>query len=234
MVVRKGEKANLKDLPALAKIRVEQISEGYIRLAAEGISPVEHQRVTTGANSTVSLILDKIEVQDQGDEIADWISAVVGETVRLVVAASTFKRNLPMHTLKLAHEKPQEGFKDVSPVMVVNDATLRDLNNRLTEAVPVQRFRPNIVVSGLEAYAEDKLSQMTHKQIDFTHVSPCERCVIVNQDHESGVTQGNDPLNTLSSYRRIEDKYDSGIVFGNYFNTQGDGLVKIGDELTFS
>jgi uncharacterized protein len=234
MVVRGGEKVNQKELPALAKICVEQFSPGHIRLTSEGVASIEHRRMTTGANSTVTFILDKVEVQDQGDDIADWISVIVGETVRLVVATDTFKRNLPIDPLKLAHDIPQEGFKDVSPVMIVNESTLEVLNSKLPEAVPVERFRPNVVVSGLEAYAEDELNQLAHEQFEFNYVSPCERCVIVNQDHESGETHGNDPLKTLSNYRRIEDKYDSGIVFGSYFNVRGDGLVKIGDELVFS
>ena len=234
MVARGQEKLNLKDLPALAKIRVEQIALGHIRLSADGAQPIEHHKVTAGESSTVTLILDKIEVVDQGDKVAGWISDVVGETVRLVSALEPFNRNFPIEPLALAHDKPQEGFKDVSPIMVVNGATLDDLNSKLSEPVPVQRFRPNIVVSGLDAYDEDSLSQMSHPQVEFSHVSPCERCVIVNTDHELGIINGKDPLNTLSKYRRIENKYDSGIVFGNYFNTEGNGLVKVGDELEVS
>jgi uncharacterized protein YcbX len=225
---------NLKALPVLAKIRVEQSSPEHLRLSAEGTSSIDHHKLESGEHSKVTLILDKIEVVDQGDEIANWISKVVGEPVRLMFAMKPFERHFPIEPLELAHGKSQEGFKDVSPVMVVNGATLKDLNNKLSAPVPVQRFRPNIVVSGLAAYDEDSVRQLSHAQIKFSHVSPCERCVIVNTDHEQGVITGKDPLNTLSKYRRIENKYDSGIVFGNYFNTEGNGVVKIGDELEVS
>ena len=234
MVVRDQKNVNLKDLPGLAKVSVEQISPGHIRLAANGVPPIEHRKMQAGVSSTVTLILDNVEVWDQGDEIAGWISSVVGEAVRLVAAPNAFVRNFPVEQLELAHQKLQQGFKDVSPVMIVNAATLEDLNSKLPEPIPVQRFRPNIVVSGLDPYAEDNVNILSHSQIKFTHVSPCERCVVINIDHELGVIKGKDPLNTLGKYRRIENKYSSGIVFGNYFNTQGDGRVKIGDEFVVS
>ena len=234
MVIRGEKKVNLKNLPGLAKIGIEQIAPGHIRLLADDAPYLEHQKVTTGASSSVTFILDNVDVIDQGDEVANWISNVVGEPVRLVTTTNSFKRNFPIDALKSAHNRLQKGFKDVSPVMVINGATFDDLNSKLSESVPVQRFRPNIVVRGLEAFDEDKGGNFTHAQVEFSHVSPCERCVIVNTDHEQGVVNGKDPLNTLSKYRRIEDKYDSGIVFGNYFNIEGNGLVKIGDELVLS
>jgi len=231
MVVRDRKKVNLKDLPALARVCIGIIGDGLFKLSAMGVDDIEHRRVDRGDSGVVSFLFDNVEVIDQGDKIGKWISGVVGESVKLVALPRPFKRNLDVPALKKAHDKSQNSFVDVSPVMIVNRTTLEDLNSRISEPVSVQRFRPNIVVTGLAAFEEDRITRLLGSQLEFDHVSPCERCTIVNTDHEAGLISGKDPLNRLSKYRRIPNGYDSGILFGNYFNVLHAGALKIGDVL---
>lgn len=234
MVVRDQKKVNLKDLPGLARISIDNIGDGLFQLSAAGFDDIEHKKVSEGDPGVANFLFDHVEVIDQGDRIGKWISEVVSESVRLVALPGPFKRNLDVPLLEKAHGKSQNSFVDVSPVMIVNQATLEDLNSKIFEPVSIQRFRPNIVVGGLAAYDEDKVTGLRSEQLEFDHVSPCERCTIVNTDHETGLTGSKDPLNMLSKYRRISGGYDSGILFGDYFNVLGAGTLKVGDILTVS
>ena len=175
MVVKDKRKMNLKDLPALAKITVERGDSGQLMLCAKGFDAIAHHRILQGDTGSVGFLFDTVDVVDQGDEIAQWLSRVVRESVRLVAIEKAFNRNLPGTALETVQGNPQHNFVDVAPVMVVNEATLNDLNSRISRPVPVQRFRPNIVVGGLEAYAEDDISSMQGAEFSFTLVSPCER-----------------------------------------------------------
>ncbi|MCZ6503527.1 MAG: MOSC domain-containing protein, partial [Gammaproteobacteria bacterium] len=93
----------------------------------------------------------------------------------------------------------------------------------------VQRFRPNIVVGGLEAYAEDDIISIQDEAFTFTHISACERCVIINMDHETGEINSKAPLKMLNQYRRIKEGYDSGVLFGSYYSVNGAGTLNVGD-----
>ena len=234
MVVKDKRKMNLKDLPALAKITVERGDSGQLMLCAKGFDAIAHHRILQGDTGSVGFLFDTVDVVDQGDEIAQWLSRVVCESVRLVAIEKAFNRNLPGTALEAVHGNPQHNFVDVAPVMIVNEATLNDLNSRISQPVPVQRFRPNIVVGGLEAYAEDDISSMQGAEFSFTLVGPCERCVVINTDHETGERTDKGPLKMLSRYRRIKDGYDSGVLFGSYYSVKGSGTLKVGDSFEVS
>jgi len=231
MVVKDGTAVNLKHLPGLAKISIDRNGDEDFRLSADGVEDFKLDRRGKGISLDAGFLFDQVTVTDQGDEVAAWISKVVAQEVRLVSLPEPFNRNLPVDLLKLVHGNPQDSFVDVAPIMLVNQSTLDDLNEKIADPVPVERFRPNIVVGGLDAYVEDQMTVISNEQCRFTHVTGCERCTIVNVDHVTGKVQGKEPLNKLSKYRRIKDGYDSGILFGNYFVVEGLGKLKVGDIL---
>ncbi len=239
LVIRDNEKVNLKTLPKLARIIPEPAADGNIRFHAEGFASFEHQRVTatnTGASAeaTVNFLLDKVATLDQGPAIADWFSAVVGEAVRVAILPRSFSRNLPVDKLKMVHGVLQNSFVDVAPVMILNQATLTDLSQRISMDIPVERFRPNVVIDGVARFGEDQIASMTVNDLRFDHVAGCERCIIINTDHETGAVNSKQPLKELSDYRRVVEKYDSGIVFGDYFTVTGSGILKVGDQMKIS
>ncbi|MCP5045068.1 MAG: MOSC domain-containing protein, partial [bacterium] len=129
--------------------------------------------------------------------------------------------------------KPQAQFYDVAPVLVGNQASLDDFNTRTHEPVPMDRFRVNVVVGGdLEPYGEDQLSSLTSDDIELRHVNVCERCILTTTDQTTGERPTQEPIKTLSTYRRIEDgKYASGVVFGLYMTPREDGVLRVGDAL---
>ncbi len=229
LVSHNGKKATLKNMPELARVLVHETSPGTVLFTAEGHPGCSHNRVEAGLQSTAQFFLDEIHLVDQGDEIANWLSGVVGRPVRLNALDQPFERNLPGPFFEPVNGTSQASFVDVAPLLVVNAATLAELNTRLEEPVPVERFRPNIVLGGLEAQAEDHITTLRLGSLTLTRVTACERCVVVNTGHKTGVTTNKEPLNTLAHYRRVETRYDSGIVFGTYFAVTGDGEVSVGD-----
>jgi uncharacterized protein YcbX len=119
-------------------------------------------------------------------------------------------------------------FSDGYPMLVISEASLADLNQKLKaagrDALPMERFRPNIVVSGIEAFEEDHAASFSVNGAVVKPVKPCPRCPVPSIDQATGEF-GPDPLDILRSYR-ADPKVDGGITFGmNAILVQGDGVV---------
>jgi len=127
---------------------------------------------------------------------------------------------------KYAGPEDMTSFADAYPMLLISEASLNDLNNKLSIAVGMERFRPNIVIKGTEPYIEDKMFEFEIAGINFFGVKPCARCVMIGVDQETAVTSS-EPLKTLSGYRKSNNK----IYFGQNLIHNGKGLINIGDEL---
>jgi len=123
-----------------------------------------------------------------------------------------------------AREGDIVSFADAFPLLLISQPSLDDLNSRLVVPVPMNRFRPNIVVSGCGAYDEDKWKIIRVGGTFFHVKKPCSRCVTTTIDQTTGV-QGKEPLATLSKYRNI----DGEVFFGQNIIPEGLGVLHIGD-----
>ena len=110
---------------------------------------------------------------------------------------------------KYANPGEQVGFADGFPFLLISQASLDDLNARLDNPVPMQRFRPNLVVDGCSAYAEDAWRRIRIGDIEFRVAKPCSRCIIPTIDPLTA-TRADEPLRTLMGYRR----WDNNVWFG--------------------
>ena len=110
-------------------------------------------------------------------------------------------------------------------------ASLEDLNGRLDQAVPMERFRPNIVIEGLEAFGEDSVTRLGGDGWDLVRATHCERCAVTCTDHLTG-ERTTEPLATLKSYRHREGGYAGGVLFGAYMGVEGAATIRVGDTLT--
>jgi uncharacterized protein YcbX len=117
-------------------------------------------------------------------------------------------------------------FSDGYPLLLIGQASLEDLNNRLAEPVAMNRFRPNIVFTGGTAFQEDNMKAFEISGINFYGVKPCARCVITTIDQSTGL-KGKEPLKTLSTYR----SRNNNIYFGQNLLYNGTGSLKIGDRI---
>ncbi|MBI1257123.1 MAG: MOSC domain-containing protein [Chloroflexi bacterium] len=136
---------------------------------------------------------------DQGDAIAGWLSDSLKQRVRLVRFADDYTRQVDQTYALRASD--QVGFADAYPFLFISEASLADLNERLDEPLPMNRFRPNIVVKDTEAYAEDHWKTIRVGEVIFDVVKSCARCAITTTD-QATAERGKEPLRTLAMYRQ--------------------------------
>jgi uncharacterized protein len=194
--------------PQLARI-VPEITPDALALSAPGLPPLTVPLTAAGERVAVRVHRDPCVGFDQGASAAAWLTEVVGVPVRLVrvpprperVANPAFAGTVPAPM----------GFADGFPVLVCNRASLEDLNARMPEGVPMERFRPNLVLDGLPPWAEDRIDTLSVGALTLRLVKPCTRCTIPSIDQRTGLP-GTDPALTLRQFRF--DKKLLGITFG--------------------
>lgn len=177
----------------------------------------------------VTVWKNTVQADDCGDEPAAWLSAFLGLPLRLVRMGPDFNR--PVKPAK-ARPGDQVSFADSYPFMVIGEASLQDLNSRLADRLPMNRFRPSFVVAGSKPYAEDNWERIRIGTMVFRNAGPCARCIITTTDQGEGVRAGKEPLRTLATYRR--DPAEPGNVnFGtNLIHEIKPGRLQVGDPVT--
>lgn len=148
-----------------------------------------------------------------------WFSARLGRPVDLVYMPEATRRRTDGR-----YAKGLTSLSDGFPYLVISQASLDELNARLDHPVPMDRFRPNLVIAGGTAFQEDGWTELTIGASRFQLVKPCARCVMVTTDQHSGA-RSVEPLHTLATYRRQGNK----VMFG--VNAMGDaaGVLRVGD-----
>ncbi|GAA4896277.1 MOSC N-terminal beta barrel domain-containing protein [Streptomonospora salina] len=218
-----------RDTPQLAVIRPEITAAGRrLRLWTPGGGSAEIVVRTVGERCRVELLGTAYTGLDQGDEVARWLSAVVGAPSRLVRVPPDHARRTDGHT------QGTTGYADSSAVLVASRASLIDLARRMAERgrtpVPISRFRPNIVLADdREPYAEDRMRALAVGEAELGYAKPAIRCAVTTVDQATGVKTGPEPLATLAGYRRAER---GGVAFGAKFAVTVPGKVSVGDEVT--
>jgi uncharacterized protein YcbX len=172
---------------------------------------------------TVTIWDDICTAQLVSDETDNWFSKKLGITCSLVyMPDDTHRYTDPRYT----DNDQITSFSDAYPFMMIGQASLDELNGRLPEPLPMNRFRPNIVFTGGEAYREDTIDEFTINDINFQGVKLCARCIMTTID-QTNATKGKDPLKTLATYRSKNNK----IYFGQNVVHSGEGVIAVGDEL---
>lgn len=230
-----GQFLSQRETPQLARIR-PSIADTALHLSAAGMPVLELPlaRPETGATIAVQVWDDKLSASDCGDAAAAWCSEAIGRVCRLVRFASQTQRFTS--TKWTAGQPVPTRFADAYPMLLTSVASLQDLNQRLLahgrEPVPMNRFRPNIVLDGIEAFEEDYAAFFEiGDRIRLQPVKPCARCPIPGVDQATGKA-GPNPVDILQSYR-ANPLLDGGICFGmNTILSAGAGeLLRVGDEL---
>jgi hypothetical protein len=217
-------------IPRMA--RVEAVLEGAsLVLRFAGLPELAVRREPDPAAPVLRVSIWKSEglrAEDCGSAPAEWLSAALGLPCRLVRIGPAFHR-LPKGA------SPGTGdlvaFADGYPFLVTSEASLGDLNGRLgAAAVPMNRFRPNLVVAGCRPYEEDTWRRLRIGGIVFRVAGPCSRCVITTTDQATG-ERGAEPMRTLARYRK--DPADpSRVNFGqNLVHEAKSGILRVGDSV---
>jgi len=217
VVTEAGRFLSQRELPQMALIETE-IGADSLYLSATGQAPLKVPlSVYPGDSMTVQIWRDQTQAIDQGETAAAWLSQVLGQTARLVRIGTGYSR--PVKPTQPAAN--QVSFADGYPLLLISEASLADLNRRMPEPVPMDRFRPNLVISGCDAYDEDRWQQIRINEVTFNLISACERCIITTPNQATGSRHGPEPLKTLATYRRNP----GGVILGQNLVHQSHGKV---------
>jgi len=211
--------------PALARI-VPRLADSGLELAAPGMPTLAVAKPTAPGSVEVVVWDDRMLALDAGETAAAWLSRVIGEPVRLIARAPDTRR---FANRKFVGERDVPvSFADAYPVLVCTTASLADLNARLPEPVPMERFRPNLVIDGWEAFAEDRIQAIRIGGVVLKFVKPCTRCTVPSIDQDSG-EPSTDPAPALKTYRF--DKVLRGVTFGVNATVEAapDARLAVGD-----
>jgi len=221
MVVNEaGRFLSQRELPQMALIETT-IAPDSLYLTVAGQAPLAIPLAgNRGETMTVQIWHDQTQAIDQGETAAAWLSQLLGQPARLVRIGAGYSR--PVQPIQ--PNASEVSFADGYPLLLISEASLADLNCRLPEPLSMNRFRPNLVISGCNAYEEDSWQQIRINEITFKLVSACERCVITTTDQATGSRNGPEPLKTLASYRR----HAGGVIFGQNLVHQNHGEVRSG------
>lgn len=168
---------------------------------------------------------DGVVVNEVSKLHSEWFSDMLKINCKLVAFPETNGRPVdPNYSIHQEHVSLADGF----PFLIIGEASLADLNSRLQEPVPMNRFRPNFVFSGGSPYEEDNWKFFSIGINKFAGVKPCGRCVMTTIDQATG-EKGAQPLATLSKYRRDGNK----VLFGQNVLAIDHNEVHEGDEITF-
>lgn len=223
VVDRSGEFMTGRRFPALLRIGVLSLEEGLV-LQALGSNDLQVDKPDSSiASSSVTVWDDRVEAQDCGDEAAHWLSEVLSVPCRLIYMGAHVNRQVDEN---YASKGVVTSFADGFPLLLIGEASLIDLNERLADPVSMDRFRPNLVVSTEDPFVEDRWRKIRIGQIELSLVKPCGRCIMVTVNPETGLT-GKEPLKTLASYRRQGGE----VMFGQNALHHNEGGMQLGDSV---
>ena len=177
----------------------------------------------------VTIWHDRCAALDCGVEAAAWLTEFLERSVRLVQFDRVGQRmSNPQWTGDI--QAPTQ-FADAFPVLAIAEASLDDLNSRLAKPLPMNRFRPNVVLGGLQPYDEDRIHELVNGAVRLRAVKLCTRCKITTTDQARGTVDGEEPLLTLKTYRWSSEL--RGVTFGqNMIVTAGVGeQLHVGQQL---
>jgi uncharacterized protein YcbX len=224
MIVRPdGEFLTQRSTPVLGRITA-RIDGGNLVLDHR-----EHASVTVSTEPSGTREIDvrvwdsRVTAERVDDRVDRWLAAIVGQTVHLVVMPETTRR-----AVEPEYNRGDDivSFADGFPYLLIGDASVADLNNRLAESVTMERFRPNITVSGALPFAEDTWRSVRCGDVSFDVRKACARCVVTTLDPDTGA-KGKEPLATLATYRNVGGR----ILMGMNLVSDGSGTVKVGQSV---
>ena len=198
------------------------LKDGLLKLSAPGHDSIQLGLQTSGTPWLVDVWkIRGIQSIDQVEEASAWFSDWLGREARLVHFADGYKRLVNEEYAVNADD--HTGYADGYPILLASEEGLQDLNSRLETPVPMNRFRPNLVVRGGEPFAEDGWNRIRIGDVQLAVVKPCARCEVTTIDKET-LERRKEPLKTLGKYR----KHRLGAIFGQNVIPLNEGSIRRG------
>ncbi|NBA93806.1 MOSC domain-containing protein [Pseudomonas sp. R5(2019)] len=214
-------------LPQMSQLTARHNSDNSLTLSARGHADLRVELPPADEHLRgVTIWRDTLRVPDAGDEAAAWVSAFIGKPARLVHVPEARARHLQSG---FGHEDDRVAFADGFPLLLIGQASLDDLSAKVGRPLEMLRFRPNLVVEGSAAFAEDGWKRIRIGDVEFRVVKPCSRCILTTLDPQTGERSvDREPLTTLKTYR----EQDGEVMFGQNLVSDGSGVLEVGMPVT--
>jgi uncharacterized protein YcbX len=227
-----GRFVTQRALPALAAIRVAPEDDGFTLTGPSGsvrVATPQH-----GRRRTVTVWGDRVDAVAGEAAVDAVLWRWLGEPVSLVHMDDVSRRPVDP---QWQEQDAEVSFADGFPLLVAGTASLAQLNRRMADRgaapVPMDRFRPNIVVETDEPFLEDRWARIAVGDVVLDLVKPCTRCVVTTTDQKTGrVATDNEPLATLATFRRSRDPRTPGVMFGWNAVPRATGRLAVGDTVS--
>lgn len=198
-----------RELPRMSLIETRFVGE-MLRLKAPGMLTLEVPFASEGEVVPVRVWNDTVAAVTQGEVADTWFTRFLGRPAQLVRFDPEGRRLAdPAYTRAAAPAGAPYKFADAFPLLIANQASLGDLNGRLKTPVTMERFRPNIVLEGIDAFEEDYVKELRIDGVRLCLVKQCVRCTVPGVDPQTG-EQSPEVPDTLATFRRS----DQGVTFG--------------------
>ena len=221
VVDEKGHFLTQRTLPTMALINVA-LKEDHLSVTSRGVGELAVPfLVSPSAKLRVDIWDDSLDAVDVGPDAASWFTALLGLRCRLVQMPEKPARFIDR---KYAPQNSPVSFADAFPLLLISQMSLEDLNARLAVPVPMNRFRPNLVIGGSSAFEEDTWRSLEIGSVSFRVAKPCARCTVPTVNQDTGEA-GKEPMRTLRTYRARDSK----VYFGQNVIHEGHGILKVGD-----
>lgn len=227
LVDEKNNFLTQRENPLMATVKTEILKNG---LGVSSDNETLEIPLETNLEETVSVKIwsSRCRARVYERKFNEWFSNILQKHCKLVLMPEETRRRV--NYFYAVHQDDAVSFADGYPVLLACESSLADLNSRLEMPVPMNRFRPNLVVSGADAFAEDGWKQIKIGTVIFHVVKPCGRCVMTTVDQTSGEKHGAEPLKTLATYRIPKRSIKKKILFGQNLIAENSGeILNIGD-----
>ena len=218
-----------REFPKMAIVKTEILKNG-LQVSNNRNSLVIPFEPQTDAKETVQIWQSRCKAKIYENTINEWFSDTLETNCRLVVMPEETQRKV--NYFYAVSKDDHVSFADGYPFLLIGENSLADLNSRLDEALPMNRFRPNFVISDSEGFAEDSWKRIKIGETVFHIVKPCARCVMTTIDQAKGEKDGKEPLKTLASFRTPKRSIKKKILFGqNLIAEKAGDVLRIGDKV---
>ncbi|MEU8455002.1 MOSC domain-containing protein [Streptomyces griseoaurantiacus] len=225
-----GKVLTQREEPRLATAAAEALPGGGVVLSAPGREPLTVAPPEPGATTAVRIFGQKVELVSAGGEARDWLGEFLGREVFLAHLDDPAVRR-PIDDPPYTSPGETVTLADRYPLLLTTLASLDSLNALIARGddavegpLPMNRFRPSVVVSGTGPWAEDDWNRLAIGEVVLRVAKGCGRCVVTTTDQATGV-RGREPLRTLAAHRRLDGK----LVFGQNLVPLTTGTIRVGD-----
>lgn len=227
LVDEHGQFISQREVAAMACLHCAPLGNGFrVTDTRDGDAIDLPWAITEGEYHRARVWGDEVDVLHAPMMISSWFAGKLDITCGLV-----FMPDRALRPVDLRYASGITSLSDGFPYLIISQASLDDLNARMSAPLPMDRFRPNIVIAGGAAFQEDAWTEAVIGDARFALVKPCARCAITTTDQRTG-ERGKEPLRTLATYRRRADGADVVKVdFGMNAMALAGGIVRVGDSV---